>query len=84
MAESPAAGEPQGETGAGSATPSPPSPDDPLAERYIEITGPRHGRWRAGRHFGPEAVRIRAADLTDRDIDLLSSDPTLRIRYPLP
>lgn len=43
------------------------------------ITGPKKGRRRAGRSFGPEPVTIPAADLSDDEIAALTSDPGLTV-----
>lgn len=43
------------------------------------ITGPKRGRWRAGRHFGPQPVTIPLTDLTDADIAALRADPALTV-----
>lgn len=43
------------------------------------ITGPKRGRWRAGRHFGPQAVTIPVADLTETEIAALRADPVLTV-----
>lgn len=45
--------------------------------RVMIVKGPAKGRWRAGRHFGPEAVEIAAADLSEEDIERLEGDPEL-------
>lgn len=45
----------------------------------LTIKGPAKGRWRAGRHFGPEAVRIATRDLTDAEISALAGDPELTV-----
>lgn len=43
----------------------------------IMIVGPKGGRWRAGRHFGPEPTIIDVADLTEEEGRALISDPKL-------
>jgi len=43
----------------------------------LTIKGPARGRWRAGRHFTPEAVIIRARDLTPAQFEALMDDPEL-------
>lgn len=43
------------------------------------VTGPKKGRRRAGRSFGPEPVTIPAADLTEDEIAALTSDPGLTV-----
>lgn len=46
----------------------------------VKVTGPAKGRWRAGRHFGPEAVTIRLTELTKAQFDALQSDPELVVQ----
>jgi hypothetical protein len=43
------------------------------------VTGPARGRWRIGRHFGPEAVEIALADLSEEERARLEADPALTI-----
>jgi hypothetical protein len=43
----------------------------------ITVTGPRRGRWRAGRHFGPVAVTIPLAELSESDLTAIENDPAL-------
>ncbi len=43
----------------------------------VVVTGPAKGRWRAGRHFGPEPVVIPAPDLTEAMARALADDPEL-------
>ncbi|MBW6506160.1 MAG: hypothetical protein K0B00_05335 [Rhodobacteraceae bacterium] len=50
-----------------------------LPEVFLTITGPKRGRRRAGRQFGPEPVQIAAADLSEAEIRALKADPTLKI-----
>jgi hypothetical protein len=45
----------------------------------LAVTGPKRGRWRAGRHFGSTPVVIALADLSDDDIAALQGDPALTI-----
>lgn len=45
----------------------------------ITITGPKRGRWRAGRHFTPAPVQIPLADLSDDEIEMLRDDPKLSV-----
>jgi hypothetical protein len=45
----------------------------------LRVKGPAKGRWRAGRHFGPEPVDLPAADLTEDQIALLNGDPELTV-----
>ncbi|MFN4126923.1 hypothetical protein [Pannonibacter indicus] len=53
-------------------------PDAP-AGPSLTITGPRRGRWRGGRHFGPQPVTIPLADLTGDEIAALRADPALTV-----
>lgn len=53
-------------------------PDAPAGPALI-ITGPKRGRWRAGRHFGPQAVTIPLTDLTEAEIAALRADPALTV-----
>ena len=43
----------------------------------IEVHGPARGRWRAGRHFGPEAVVLELAQLSEAELALIRADPLL-------
>ena len=43
------------------------------------ITGPKRGRWRGGRHFGPQPVTIPLTDLTGDEIAALRADPALTV-----
>jgi hypothetical protein len=52
---------------------------DELSEPHIVVIGPKKGRWRAGRHFGPEPTIILVSDLIEGEGDALRSDPTLAI-----
>lgn len=45
----------------------------------LVIKGPAQGRWRAGRHFGPEPVSIPASELTVAQAQALVDDPALMI-----
>ncbi|WPY94680.1 hypothetical protein T8T21_00715 [Limimaricola variabilis] len=49
-----------------------------LGARFV-VRGPKRGRWRAGRFFGPEPVTLRLADLTEAEREALTSDPVLSI-----
>jgi hypothetical protein len=46
----------------------------------ILVKGPAKGRWRIGRHFGPETVEIPASELTVAQIDALTADPELMVK----
>ena len=48
-------------------------------EVMLTITGPKRGRRRAGREFGPVPVMVAAADLTEAERLALEADPTLKI-----
>lgn len=52
----------------------PPEPDF-----TVVVTGPKAGRRRAGRAFGPEPVSIPAAALTEHEIAALQADPFLTV-----
>lgn len=41
------------------------------------VRGPAKGRWRIGRHFGPEPVTIALDALTETEIEALRADPEL-------
>lgn len=43
------------------------------------ITGPKQGRWRAGRHFLPEPTVIDIDTLTEDELAVLRDDPMLTI-----
>ncbi|SDE46494.1 hypothetical protein SAMN04488105_1045 [Salipiger thiooxidans] len=45
----------------------------------VVVTGPRKGRWRAGRHFTAEPVTIPAEDLSEDEIAALLGDPRLSV-----
>ncbi|MCA0849691.1 HI1506-related protein [Salipiger thiooxidans] len=45
----------------------------------VVVTGPRKGRWRAGRHFTAEPVTIPAGDLSEDEIAALQGDPRLSV-----
>lgn len=62
---------------AGNAASTPPKPDPEPA--IITVTGPKRGRWRAGRHFTPQPVPIPLADLSDDEIAALAGDPYLTV-----
>ncbi|MBY6118539.1 hypothetical protein KUV64_05305 [Mameliella alba] len=48
-------------------------------EGVLTVIGPRKGRWRAGRHFSPEPVKIPLAELGDDEIAMLAGDPKLTL-----
>lgn len=43
----------------------------------IKVVGPAKGRWRIGRHFGPEPVVIPLNELTEAQMAALTADPEL-------
>jgi len=45
----------------------------------VTITGPKQGRWRAGRHFSAEPAVIEIDTLTEDELEALRSDPMLTI-----
>lgn len=45
----------------------------------LVVKGPLQGRWRAGRHFGPEPVSIPASELTVAEAQALADDTELMI-----
>ncbi|WP_444462218.1 hypothetical protein [Rhodobacter capsulatus] len=45
----------------------------------VTITGPKHGRWRAGRHFSAEPTVIDIDTLTEDELAVLRDDSMLTI-----
>lgn len=45
----------------------------------VTITGPKQGRWRAGRHFSAEPAVIEIDTLTEDELEALRGDPMLSI-----
>lgn len=45
----------------------------------VTITGPKQGRWRAGRHFSAEPTVIGIDTLTEDELEALRGDPMLPI-----
>lgn len=43
----------------------------------VVVKGPKKGRWRCGRHFGPEAVKIPLEELSKDEMAALKADPEL-------
>ena len=43
----------------------------------VVVVGPKRGRWRAGRRFGPEETRIPVEDLSEAQKTALLDDPAL-------
>ncbi|MBW4984743.1 hypothetical protein KZZ07_19560 [Mameliella sp. CS4] len=60
------------------AKPAVPDPEQP-PEGVLTVIGPKRGRWRAGRHFSPEPVKIPLAELSDDEIAMLANDPKLTL-----
>lgn len=54
-------------------------PSPAAASAFVRVTGPSRGRWRIGRHFGPEPVEIALADLSEEERARLEADPALTI-----
>lgn len=52
----------------------------PAPPEVLIVRGPQRGRWRAGRHFGPDEVHIPVRDLTDDEFDAITTDPFLTHR----
>ena len=68
---------------AGEGAPSPAEAQGDAASRLVPsliVTGPLAGRRRAGRQFGPEPVTVAVADLTEAEIEALSSDVLLKVQ----
>lgn len=53
-------------------------------DKQIMVVGPKGGRWRAGRHFGPEPTIIDVAELTEDEAMALISDPKLVVGPAFP
>lgn len=45
----------------------------------VVVTGPKQGRRRAGRAFGPEPVSFNVMDLTEDEIAAFQADPLLTV-----
>lgn len=56
---------------------TPAEPTTPPGLSVIEVHGPARGRWRAGRHFGPEPVVLDLAALSEAELALIRADPLL-------
>lgn len=48
---------------------------DPVSA--LRVTGPKKGFWRAGRKFGPAAIDVPIADLSDDQVIALKNEPRL-------
>jgi hypothetical protein len=46
-------------------------------ESWLKVIGPKTGRWRAGRHFGPIAAFVPIEELTPEQISAIEGDPQL-------
>ena len=44
---------------------------------HLKVIGPKVGRWRAGRHFGPLAAFVPIEELTPEQISAIEGDPML-------
>jgi hypothetical protein len=67
---------PAGGSGAG----GPKEAQQAAAGLVVAVFGPAGGRWRAGRKFGPEPVRIDLSEITQEEFAAIEADPELRIR----
>lgn len=54
-------------------------PDEEPPGGLIVVTGPKRGRRRAGRAFGPEPVKIPLTDLSEDDARAIADDPELSV-----
>lgn len=60
-------------------------PDTTVTQEFVlVVTGPRRGRWRAGRHFTDQPTRIPLDDLTEIELDALRDDPALTATIETP
>ena len=66
----------RGGSGDGRAVLDPVDPPEPSGLEVV-VVGPKRGRWRAGRHFGAEPVRIPVEELTEDEKAALVADPVL-------
>lgn len=55
----------------------PPLGEPDPADFVVVVVGPKRGRWRAGRRFGPEETRIPVEDLSEAQKMALLDDPAL-------
>lgn len=70
-----------GGTGGGDTAPAQPEPG---AEGAIIVTGPKKGRWRAGRHFTPEPSIILVSDLEPGQREMIEGDLKLTVEFVPP
>jgi hypothetical protein len=54
--------------------------DAPQPVPSLVIIGPKAGRRRAGRQFGPEPVTLAVSDLSEAEIAALTGDPALTVQ----
>ncbi|MDO9639686.1 MAG: hypothetical protein Q7J44_14190 [Pseudotabrizicola sp.] len=55
----------------------------PLSTSLV-VTGPKKGRWRIGRKFGPEPVTLPVAELTEDELQALADDKALNVTAVTP
>lgn len=55
------------------------SPTEELSGEFILVTGPKRGRWRAGRHFTQEPVLFDLAKLTEEEGAAILGDKALTV-----
>lgn len=77
-----AVSEPASAAAEAAAAPVDPKPEAKVTKpkptaRVLIVKGPAKGRWRAGRHFTPEALVIPATELTEAQIEQIEADPEL-------
>ena len=78
---------PEGQGGAGEGGGGAPSPAAPAQASglIVWVTGPKAGRWRIGRQFGPDPVGIPLDELSEQQKAALIADPQLTTEiYALP
>lgn len=51
-------------------------------QAVVTITGPKRGRYRAGRAFGREPITIPLEELSKADMIALCNDPALSCDWP--
>jgi len=73
----------QAGVGGGAGDSSPPETEKPAAAHPIEVlvvTGPKRGRRRASRSFGPSPVDVPIDELTEDEVAAIEGDPALSTR----
>lgn len=50
-----------------------------LFRPVARVKGPAKGRWRAGRHFGPEEVVLTEDDISAEQLAAIQADPELTV-----